>query len=213
MSSNVLLIRHGQVDSPMSPNGPLMYGSDQPLNRVGERQMANLGKALISHGVEPEIIYSSPFPRAIQSAQILSQELSTHPQVIIRDNLRGADCPQWEGRPVSELAHATEDIFSSNPNTPSLQGESLQDGYARVVHEYITILDENPGTTVAIVTHGEIISMMRHYGRTGDKNNPGLDQPVGKAEALMIQRNNEGAIAEQRLITSEFQPTPVEMKK
>lgn len=112
MKSSMLLIRHGQVDSPMGSTGPLMYGSQQPLNKIGEQQMTKLGESFNAQGLTPQIIYTSPFPRAVQSAQILSNELPNHPRVIIRDNLRGGFSPQWDGRLVSELANVKEDIFS-----------------------------------------------------------------------------------------------------
>ncbi len=209
----MLLIRHGQVDSPMGPTGPRMYGSKQPLNKIGEQQMKKLGESLEAQGVAPTLIYTSPFPRAVQSAQILSKDLPNHPLVIIRENLRGGSSPQWDGRPISELANVKEDIFSTNPYQPDIQGETLPEAYARVTQEYQKLLDSNLESTVAIVTHGEIVSIIRHYEKTGDKNKIGLDQPIGKAEALLIQRNNEGTILKQQLITSEFQSNPVEMKK
>ncbi len=213
MKSSMLLIRHGQVDSPMGSTGPLMYGSQQPLNKIGEQQMTKLGESFNAQGLTPQIIYTSPFPRAVQSAQILSNELPNHPRVIIRDNLRGGFSPQWDGRLVSELANVKEDIFSKNPYQPDIHGETLQEAYARVTQEYQQLLDTNPESTIAMVTHGEIVSIIRHYEKTDDKNKAGLDQPIGKAEALLIQRNNEGTILKQQLITSEFQSNPVEMKK
>lgn len=213
MHSSTLVIRHGQVDSPTSAEGPLLYGPEQPLNHLGTQQMTKLGEAMAREDISPSIIYTSPFPRAIQSAQILSDELSNHPTVIVRDNLRGGDSPQWEGRPISELTHVTEDIFSPNPILPDVHGESLQQAYARVTKEYQQLLDENKENSIAIVTHGEIVGIINHYERTHDTHSFGIDQSIGKAEALYIQRNNEGNIISQRVITPEFQPTAIEMKK
>lgn len=213
MNSSMLLIRHGQVDSPMGLTGPRMYGAKQPLNKIGEQQMKKLGESFTAQGVAPVVIYTSPFPRAVQSAQILSKELTNHPPVIIRENLRGGSSPQWDGRPVSELANVKEDIFSTNPYQPDIQGETLPEAYARVTQEYQKLLDSNPESTVAIVTHGEIVSIIRHYEKTGDINSSGLEQPIGKAEALLIQRNAEGKIIHQQLLSPELQPTHIESKK
>ncbi len=211
MNSSVLIIRHGQVDSPIGPNGPLMYGSEQPLNTQGEKQIKKLGEVLNIHHVTPTVIYTSPFPRAIKSAQLLHDELSNHPEVIVRENLKGGFSPQWEGRSISELENVKEDIFSKNPYQPDVQGETLQEAYTRVTEEYQHILETNPNA--AIVTHGEIVGIIKHFEKTGDKNKAGLDQPIGKAEALLIQRNAEGKIIHQQLLSPELQPTHIESKK
>lgn len=211
MQSSTLLIRHGHVDSPMGPTGPRMYGSQQPLNKIGERQMVKFGESLNAKNITPDVIYTSPFPRAVQSAQILSNELPNHPNVVIRDGLRGGSSPQWEGRPISELANVKEDIFSPNPHQPDIHGETLTDAYSRVIKEYQQIVDINPNA--AIVTHGEIVGIIRHYEQSGDKDKPGIDQPIGKAEGLLIHRNEGGLITKEQLITPEIQPSLAEMKK
>lgn len=213
MNPSTLLIRHGQVDSPMSPAGPLLYGSEQPLNAIGMLQMKKLGEALTIQGISPSRIYTSPFPRAIQSAQILKNELSNHPPIVIRENLQGGRSPQWEGRSVSQLAGVTEDIFSPNPYEPDIHGESLPEAYSRVIKEYQYLLDENKDNEIAIITHGEIVGIINHFERTQDAHSAGIDQAIGKAEALYMQRNSEGNVISQRVITPEFQPTAIEMKK
>lgn len=198
---NLLLIRHGAVDSPFSPQGPLIYGPEQPLNTKGKHQIIRLGQQFTNEHLLPSVIYTSPFLRAVQSAELLHETLPNHPPVIVRDNLAGAFAPQWNKRPESE-AVGIDDLFADNPNVPDVHGETIEEVYARVVNEYDQIKSFHPQESVAIVTHFEIVGLLQHY-LLHPTETPRLDHTVEKGECVFYQFSPEGTIIEALRISPE----------
>lgn len=206
MEKSVLLIRHGAVDSPIGPNGPLIYGPNQPLNTEGKHQLIRLGETLQLEKMFPEAIYTSPYSRAKESANVLHDILPSHPPVLIREGLRGASTPQWDNRPEKELVAAAGNLLADNPNMPGVKGETLQNAYWRVVTEFKRLLAESDGHPMVIVTHGEIIGMLRHYFKMGENAAPGIEaSPLQKGEAMLCLLDAEGKLLEERLISGEGQ--------
>ena len=202
MPASLLLIRHGAVDSPIGPEGPLIYGPEQPLNIQGQHQIIRLGQNLKDSGVVPDVIYTSPFIRAIQSAELLRETFSNNPPVIIREALRGSYTPQWSLRPESE-AEGIHDLFADNPNLPEVHGESMKDAYTRIIREFQTLKASHPDQTIALVTHFEIIGLLRHYMKTRVSSNPSMEDVIEKGEGLLYQFSPEGNILEERKISPE----------
>lgn len=203
MPTSLLLIRHGAVDSPIGPEGPLIYGPKQPLNTQGQHQIIRLGQNLKDSGIVPDVIYTSPFIRAVQSAELLRETLPNHPPIIIREALRGSYSPQWNLRPESEAKGIT-DLFADNPKLPEIHGETLSDAYARILREFQTLHASHPDQTIALVTHYEIIGLLRHYLKTRDSN-PSVDSAIEKGEGLLYRVSPEGDILEERKISPELQ--------
>jgi phosphohistidine phosphatase len=57
----------------------------RPIDKLGEEQSHDVGRALASIGVTAKAIISSPLTRAVQTAEIVSQELG-HEEKIVLDN-------------------------------------------------------------------------------------------------------------------------------
>lgn len=200
----VLLVRHGAVDLPAVGTGvPRMYGPNQPLSDHGIQQGLRLGHRLASEDLRPDIIYTSPFRRAYQTAQLLHDTLPQHPVVIPSVHLSGAHTPQWDHRPETELGHMGGNLFADNPFQPEIHGETLPQTYTRVISEYKRLVESHKTGTIAIVTHGEIIGMIMHYLKFGDQGTPGLESTIDKGEAFALYLNSEGKLIETRLILPE----------
>jgi phosphohistidine phosphatase len=65
------LLRHGVA------NWPDWQGSDdqRPLTKKGKEETKRVAEYLSRHGIKPNVILSSPLPRAAQTAQLVAKEL------------------------------------------------------------------------------------------------------------------------------------------
>ena len=74
METKICLIRHGQTDW---NNQKLIQGRiDNPLNETGKIQLQEVGKFLKENDNNWDVIIASPLTRAIESAQIVKNELN-----------------------------------------------------------------------------------------------------------------------------------------
>jgi phosphohistidine phosphatase len=60
----------------------------RPIDKIGEEQSHDVGRALAAIGVTVNVILSSPLTRAMQTAAIVSQELGHEEKLVIDDALR-----------------------------------------------------------------------------------------------------------------------------
>jgi len=60
----------------------------RPIDKVGEEQSHDVGRALAAIGVTVNVIISSPLTRAMQTAAIVSQELGHEEKLVLDDALR-----------------------------------------------------------------------------------------------------------------------------
>ena len=69
-STRMILARHGQA----RPSSGSDLGRETPLGEIGRRQAELLGE-VISEGDRIDAVYSSPLPRALESARPLCERL------------------------------------------------------------------------------------------------------------------------------------------
>ena len=60
----------------------------RPIDKLGEEQSHDVGRALAALGVTVNVIISSPLTRATQTAAIVSQELGHEEKLVLDDALR-----------------------------------------------------------------------------------------------------------------------------
>jgi phosphohistidine phosphatase len=60
----------------------------RPIDKLGEEQSHDVGRALAAIGVTVNVIISSPLTRAMQTAAIVSQELGHEEKLVIDEALR-----------------------------------------------------------------------------------------------------------------------------
>lgn len=208
--SSVLLIRHGETDVKAGFDVPVMYGPNEPLTDRGSSRASRLGALLARTGTTPDIIITSGFERAGQTARILADTLPNKPGIVTDTRINGARIPQWDHRPVSEFKLADENIFSDNPVLPDLHGETEAEAQGRVTEAYRYALRTYPDKTIAFVAHGEIIDLLL-TAITGKKHNRvhGTENMLDKGNALFLRVDGQGNLVERRLISPEgFTPHP-----
>lgn len=91
---SVYLIRHGTVENPRK----VLYGRlpGFHLDREGERSIRHLAERLKENGTHFSDVYTSPLPRAVESARIIGSVLGI--DVSENDALLEVECKILEGR-------------------------------------------------------------------------------------------------------------------
>lgn len=145
-------VRHGQSEYNLlrlcndDPARPV------PLTPLGRAQANRAGAALAGLGIE--VIYSSPLPRARETAAVVGEHIGAP---VITD-ARLADIRSGcEGRPVAEYRAAiAHDPLHARPNG----GESLLEYRARIV-AFLDWLTAQPHAAVALVAHEESLRVLK----------------------------------------------------
>lgn len=163
--TTVYLIRHGTTDS--NKTGKFQGTMDTPLNSLGLLQAEKLGERFSS--VPIDVLYSSDLTRAFQTAQAISKACNM--KIIKMPQLREINLGAMEGKTAEEnkiLFGEIVDALQANPaGFCAPDGESARDVYDRMSTAIGKIVAENPGKTIAVVSHGYAIQMYIHYA-TGE---------------------------------------------
>ncbi len=146
-----ILIRHGQ--SLWNANGRWQGHGDPSLSDKGRRQVADLGRALASEGIQHVI--SSDLLRAIETASILAEVWGLAPS---RDpRFRELDVGVWTGLTRAEIEEREGDALvrfdRREPDLLAGGAESRRQLRLRVRAAAAEIAARHPGERVALVTH------------------------------------------------------------
>jgi phosphohistidine phosphatase len=102
------LLRHAHAGDPGRWNGP---DSERPLSEKGRHQAESLGFFLAEAGFQPDVIATSPYLRALDTARLVATPLEM--PVVVRDELAGS----LDARRIEQLLAAL-----GNPSRPLLVG-------------------------------------------------------------------------------------------
>ena len=142
----LLLIRHGQA---RARDGS--YDEYTPLSDFGRSQAARLAHAL-GVGTTPTIVYTSPLPRALETAAPLCQKLNLEPVVDAR--LAEFDL----GSNPFEVVQLRPDLVVWQAEHRGVEhGETLGAFTARVAAFCDEVVARHPDTVVAVVAHAGTI--------------------------------------------------------
>lgn len=82
MSRELILLRHAKSDRNQE-----VGDFERPLSERGQRDAARVGRWIVEHGIEPDLILSSPARRAAQTADAVCTALSADVAAV-----------RWDGR-------------------------------------------------------------------------------------------------------------------
>ena len=135
-----------------------------PLNAAGLAEARALAKRL----PRPDLLFTSPIQRALETAGIIGDEHALTPVVCAA--LTEFDFGAWTGRSFESLNDEPlwQEFNRHRQATPAPGGESMSDVLARAmaaVNEFAALY---PGReNIAIVSHGDVIrSLLVHAART-----------------------------------------------
>ena len=158
MQTRLILIRHGATDD--NATGRLAGWRDSALTDRG-RLEAELVAAFVAKHYRPIAIYASPLRRAWETAENLARclDLPVRPEPNLRELFFG----DAEGLTEKELKGRFPEIWARavNDEDDALRwpnGETRRDFYHRARRAIDAIASDHPAATVAVVTHGGVVS-------------------------------------------------------
>ncbi|HNB43496.1 MAG TPA: histidine phosphatase family protein [Burkholderiaceae bacterium] len=149
----LFLIRHGETDLNVSR---VLQPPDTPLSARGRAQAAALAARLanMAEPLRPAGVLSSDQPRALQTAQVLSDAcgLTVTPSVLLRERHFG----DWRGRPYDELpadALRSEAAPPGGESGPAFRAR-VDAALAQVLRGHAALAGAGP---LLVVSHGLLI--------------------------------------------------------
>jgi alpha-ribazole phosphatase len=161
--TRLILIRHGQTDWNLA--GRYQGQSDLPLNERGREQALEIAHSLA--GSVMSAIYASDLARARDTAQVLACAAGLEVQLDPR--LREINQGEWEGMLFADIQARYPQELKRRRESPlgfaPPGGETVQEVKERVLSAVQQIVRSHPDQTVAIVSHGLALAVVRaHYG-------------------------------------------------
>ena len=186
----IYIIRHGQsVDNATGT----ISGPNAPLSDLGRVQAKSIGQKLLEIGIGFDVVYSSTFQRASETARIICNELGI--EVIIFDKrLREGDAGILTGRRFDDLTKEERAFFDStlvNLDTRIPGGESNNEQMMRTKEAFLEIIENHPEeSTILIVGHGG--TLFHILKRTLDLL-PDMDEWFGNCMLNILERDSNNS--------------------
>jgi alpha-ribazole phosphatase len=157
--TKLILIRHGQTNSNLEKrySGTI----DSPLNENGIKQCEALHLKLKDIVIDK--VYSSDLQRAVHSASIIFKDLLIKKEPAFREMNFGI----FEGLTYDEIMKKYADCYTNwidnFADCMIPEGESILSLKDRVIPRLNSIITENKGKTIALLSHGGIIRVILCY--------------------------------------------------
>jgi broad specificity phosphatase PhoE len=156
--TRLVLIRHGesQVTVNRVVGGPRTCSG---LSELGRRQAERLATRLVETGeLQPDFLYSSAYPRAIETAEAIAPGLDL--EVQIHEGFGEHDPgPECDGLSFDEFVavHGMPD-WESDPYAVTFPGgETVAEFQHRIGITLRQVLDQHRGRSVIVVCHGGVV--------------------------------------------------------
>jgi broad specificity phosphatase PhoE len=149
--TKIILIRHGETD--WNREQVFRGRNDVPLNAVGLAQ-ARAVRDSLKHA-DISVLYASPLSRAIKTASTIGEKRDL--SVNLEEGVIDIDFGTWQGLSHQLVKEKFKDLYEIWMNQPHSvrfpEGESLDDVQKRSLQALERIVKNNPGKTVALVSH------------------------------------------------------------
>ncbi|MHA6531207.1 histidine phosphatase family protein [Paenibacillus sp. BAC0078] len=149
MKTTIYLIRH--AESPYAEGQERARGLSEQGKADAERIRTILQKKPI------DLLFSSPYARAIHTLQPLADEL--HKEIVLVEGLRERGIGDIADMSFTNAKRSVYEDFS----VAFEGGESSIEAQARGIRELKLFLEKYAGSTLAIGTHGDIMTLMMNY--------------------------------------------------
>ncbi len=153
----IYFIRHGQTE--LNKLEILQSTSDYPLNEQGKAEAREAAEKLINRGIVFSHVYSSPYIRAVQTAQIV-----TGIDPITDDRLKEMNYGPYEGIPVKDMPGELWQFFTNITVQRAPEGmEQLDHLIARGASFVNDIREQAVNENVLVATHAVILKGILEY--------------------------------------------------
>ncbi|TAK26356.1 MAG: histidine phosphatase family protein [Chloroflexota bacterium] len=157
MDTLLLFVRHAQTDDNVGSR--LSGWTDSALSALGESQTLYLAEHF-QRSHEVAALYSSTLTRALRTAEAIGRLIGEVPRQ--REDLREMHFGRFEGWPLERVEAEHPEILKAEDDLAREfawpEGESRQTFRGRVRSAIDDISRAHAGQSVAIVTHGGVIS-------------------------------------------------------
>jgi len=121
------LVRHGIAVDREDPNCP--PDTQRPLTPKGIKKSNDAALGLVALGVEPDAVLTSPWLRAVQTAEIFCEVIGFSSNKIIRtDSLKGTSSPAELLRELAKMKSKEVMCFGHEPHLHLVIGQVLHTG-------------------------------------------------------------------------------------
>jgi probable phosphoglycerate mutase len=194
------LIRHGDVEYQLDTQGNrILYGPEANLSQIGKDKARTLGQDFIRRQIALDVIYSSPFPRAAQTAWLIARPLGM--RVLTDDRLGDTYAPNLWGVTIAAIM---EKGLYSYFDQPTKDQEIPPQIEARMLAAFKDLLKANQGKTFVVVSHGDPLTLLYHRLHFPAAPIPPMREiakfALGTVEAYRLVLDGTGSIHEEEFI-------------
>ncbi len=167
--TELYLVRHAQTAG--NQQRAFQGLTDADLSAEGEKQLERLAERFADIAIDR--IYTSPLIRARKTAEAVNRHHGA--EITVEPALVEIDAGNLEGMPFTEVFAKYPDEIGRFMNAPELfampGGESMAQVYERMTAAVATIVQQNRGKRIAVVSHGcalqNYLAFALGYGQKG----------------------------------------------
>lgn len=152
-NNEYFVMRHGEA---ISNTKKLLDSSGDPENRLTEKGRTQVEESIKSFGQDFDIIISSPFLRAKETAEIVSNGK----EILLDDRLREMSLGIFDGQPVDKYIEIMGSPNFLRFKTRSEGGETHEEMMNRCLAVIEDLEKKHAGKKILLVTHGGPMRMM-----------------------------------------------------
>ncbi|MBI5413309.1 class I tRNA ligase family protein [Candidatus Peregrinibacteria bacterium] len=157
-SNNFFVFRHGEAEQNKAGTLNSSLDNVRHLTQVGKEQAEKSAKK--NKDKKIDMIFCSPFPRALETAEILAKQLGV--EIAVDERLREHNMGVFDGKSTDSYLKSFEDyeeLYSKKVEA----GESFKEMEIRVL-EFVNNLNQKyAGKNIMLVTHGDVIRAIAKY--------------------------------------------------
>jgi probable phosphoglycerate mutase len=181
--ARLILIRHGESIANLERR--FTRDADEPLTPEGRAQARARGEAMRAR-FSPSVLYSSPFRRALETAEEIGRALGLDPRVV--EDLREQDFGIFKGEPYATFYGRYPAGGVERWDLRPDGGEMLREVARRAGAALDRIARGHLGGEVVVVSHGGVMSALRGWA-LGDYTRP--PQPTPNAGGYVLRFTGE----------------------
>lgn len=159
MKTRLIFVRHAEAEGNVARIFHGWYNSK--LTKKGEEQAKLVAKRL--KDIKIDALYSSTLERTYKTASYIAQQIDL--PIITSPNLKEINGGDWENEKWEDIPKKWPIEHNHWENSPHLlklpNGETMLELQQRLLKEVYSIINENEGKTICIVTHGTAIKSLK----------------------------------------------------